>query len=370
MGISVAPARAPGKSRLPLHRGRGCAKMVRMPTVVYDPADIDFDSPGKRHYQVAFHQDSAWGYSLVPLTVIHGEMPAPGGHPGVAAFGGTHGNEWEGQVAVKRLCRDLDPAQMRGRVILVPQLSESACAANTRVSPLDRVNMNRAFPGDPRGSISYRIAHFVKTSIFPRVRVVLDIHSGGREGGFPIPTTSFHPIPDPAQRAEIAAVARLFDPAFVLIYSSRMASGLLTDEAEAEGKIAVGGEFGFGESVHPKGVLHAYEGIRNVLRHYGMLEGEVARIGPPRGAPVRYIDARNLEDYIPCPRNGVWEPVAELGADVQEGQLLGRLHDFADQASAPLDVCAHRRGVLAMLHLPAHCAKGTTLFVIAAEAVI
>ena len=341
--------------------------MVRMPTVVYDPAAIDFDSPGKRHYQVAFHFDSAWGYSLVPLTVINGLLPAPDGTPGVAAFGGTHGNEWEGQVALKRLCRDLDPAGMRGRLILVPQLSESACAANTRVSPLDGVNMNRAFPGNPRGSISFRIAHFVKTRIFPRVRVVLDLHSGGREGGFPVPTTSFHPIPDPAQRAEIAAVARLFDPEFVLIYASTMASGLLTDEAEAEGKIAVGGEFGYGETVHPKGVLHAYEGIRNVLRHYGMLPGEPAPIGPPRPAPARLIDARHLEDYIPCPRDGIWEPLAPLGSDVAEGDLLGRLHDFADHCSAPREIRAHRPGVLAMMHAPAHCTRGQTLFVIARE---
>ena len=51
--------------------------------------------------------------------------------------------------------------------------SESACEANRRESPLDGVNMNRAFPGKPRGSISYRIADFVKRQVFPRVRVVL-----------------------------------------------------------------------------------------------------------------------------------------------------------------------------------------------------
>ena len=73
---------------------------------------------------------------------------------GVAVFGGTHGNEWEGQVAVKRLCQDLEPDHLSGRVILIPQLSPSACIANTRTSPLDGVNMNRAFPGDPRGTRS------------------------------------------------------------------------------------------------------------------------------------------------------------------------------------------------------------------------
>ena len=120
-----------------------------MPTVVYDYTKIDFNKPGKHHYQVAFHLDSSWGYSLVPLTVINGlrESKSQNAPAGVAAFGGTHGNEYEGPVSVKRLCRDLDAAEMCGRVILVPQLSQSACVANTRTSPLDGVNMNRAFPG-------------------------------------------------------------------------------------------------------------------------------------------------------------------------------------------------------------------------------
>lgn len=154
--------------------------MSEAPQLIYDLSAIDFDTPGKRHYQIAVHLDSAWGYSLVPLTVVRG---AAGDGPGVAVFGGTHGNEYEGQIAVKRLCLDLDAAKMSGLVVLMPQLSESACRAGTRVSPLDGVNMNRAFPGDARGSVSYRISNFVKTNVFPRVRVVIDMHSGG--GGIP-----------------------------------------------------------------------------------------------------------------------------------------------------------------------------------------
>ena len=106
--------------------------------VIYNPADIDFARPGKHHYQVAFHLDGAWGYSLVPLTVING---AGGSNPnGIVCFGGTHGNEYEGQIAVKRLCNDLNPEEMSGRVILIPQLSESACIARSASSPTVRTS--------------------------------------------------------------------------------------------------------------------------------------------------------------------------------------------------------------------------------------
>jgi len=73
-----------------------------MPQLIHNYADIDFARPGKHHYQIAFHLDGSWGYSLVPLTVING---ARGTNPnGILCFGGTHGNEYEGQLALKRLC--------------------------------------------------------------------------------------------------------------------------------------------------------------------------------------------------------------------------------------------------------------------------
>jgi predicted deacylase len=337
-------------------------------TTVYSPSEIPFDRPGKHHYQVAFHLDSSWGYSLIPLTVMNGlRAPVAGSSPpGVAVFGGTHGNEWEGQVAVKRLACDLDPAELCGPVILIPQLSESSCVANQRISPLDGVNMNRAFPGNPRGTISYRIANFVKTFIFPRVRVVIDLHSGGNEGAFPI-CTSFHPILDRAQRAEMARVARLFDTPFIMIYSSQMASGLLTDEAEAEGKITIGGEFGFAEAVNRRGVNHAYEGVKNVLRHYGMLAGDMVKIDLSRSSAPRFMSAENLSDYIPCPQDGIWEPLVDVGADVVDGELLGRLHNFSNHAAEALEVRAHQAGILSTMHFAAVCRKGATLYVISKE---
>ena len=339
------------------------------PAIQHCPEEVDFDRPGKHHYRLAFHLDSGWGFSLVPLTVINGLRPvASGSAPAsMAVFGGTHGNEWEGQVTVKRLCQELDPNQISGRVILVPQLSQSACAANQRVSPYDNVNMNRAFPGNPRGTISYRIADFVKSHVFPRVRVVIDLHAGGREGGFAL-CTSFHPVPDTAQFAEISHVASLFDTPFVLIYSSQMASGLLSDEAEAEGKIAIGGEFGFGEGVNRRGVLHAHDGVLNVMRHYGMLSGEIRKIDTGRRSAPRLVDARNLEDYIPAPSTGIWEPLVELGEDVKQGQLLGRIHDFSNHSAPPREIHAHRAGVMIMMCGVATCQQGTTLFVIARDA--
>jgi len=226
--------------------------------------------------------------------------------------------------------------------------------------------MNRAFPGDPRGTLSYRIAHFVKSRVFPQVNVVLDLHAGGREASFPL-CTSLHPIADSAQQTAALTVARLFDTPFIYLYSRAMASGLLTDEAEAEGRIAVGGEFGFGEGSNRRGIAHAYEGVRNVLRHYGMLPGAVVRVDAARARPPRVVQAPDLADYVPCPIDGIWEPAVEPGMDVSVGELVGRLHDFDDHASAPVEITAHREGVIIALHFGAVSRRGATLYVIAQD---
>ena len=78
------------------------------PTIIHDFSKIDFEKPGKHHYNVAFHHDSSWGNSLVPLTVINGLR---GAGKTLAVFGGTHGNEYEGPVVL-----NLAPAKIAGEI--------------------------------------------------------------------------------------------------------------------------------------------------------------------------------------------------------------------------------------------------------------
>ncbi|MBI5880472.1 MAG: succinylglutamate desuccinylase/aspartoacylase family protein [Chloroflexi bacterium] len=335
-----------------------------MTQIIYDPGTIDFDKPGKQFYEVAFHLDGTWGYAMVPLCVVNGTAGPRA--QSMACFGGTHGNEYEGQVSVWRLMHDLDPAQISGQIILMPRHNQPACVAGMRPSPIDGVNMNRAFPGNPKGSITYRIAHFVTTHVLPRVNVVIDVHAAGTGNRFAL-CTSFHMVSDPKQLAEMSTVASLFDTPFVFIYSSEMASGLLTDQAEAMGKVTIGGEFGHSAAVSLDGVRHAYEGIKNVMRHYGMLGGAIERIAPNRPNPPRLVSAIHLDEYVPAPISGYFEPVLDVGAPVKQGDLVGRLYDFEMVDSPPIAVTAPRDGYVMLQPFQAPVLKGNTMLVIGQE---
>jgi predicted deacylase len=331
--------------------------------MIIQPGAVDWDRPGATHVRLSFGLDGSWGSSLVPLTVINPIRPASAPSSTVAIFGGTHGNEYESQVALTRLCADLDPSQVTGRVIIMPRLSEDACRHGTRAAAEDGVNMNRAFPGDPAGTLSYRIAHFVSSMIIPQAEVILDLHAGGRECAYAL-CTSLHPLPDPERFDRALDLASLFATPYVFIYSRQLATGLLTDFAEDQGKIAIGGEFGGGETVSPAGVAHVYQGVINVLRRQDVLPGEPEPILGRQPGAGRIVRADNLDDYVPAPCSGLWEPVVPLGSDVRAGQLLGRLYDVDHHPARFEPIRAHRDGVLIACYQRAVCPTGRTLIVI------
>ena len=54
-----------------------------------------------------------------------------------------------------------------------------AALAGRRTSPIDEKNLNRNFPGDPDGTITQQIAHYITTELIPLADIVFDVHAGG-----------------------------------------------------------------------------------------------------------------------------------------------------------------------------------------------
>src|SRR5688572_23839813 len=96
------------------------------------PQQLDLQSPGRRDYWVALEHGTMWGSHLIPLSVWVGPRAELG--KGLVAFGSTHGNEYEGPVALKHLLRQIDLADVLGRIIIVPVLNVEAFRTGTRDS--------------------------------------------------------------------------------------------------------------------------------------------------------------------------------------------------------------------------------------------
>src|SRR5699024_2114021 len=94
----------------------------------------------------------------------------------------VHGDEYDGQEAVRRLFPLLDPEQMHGTIIAIPCVNESAFVSDTRESSVDGANFNRIFPGSPDGTFSNRLADLYVNTIIPAADAMVDIHTGGAYG--------------------------------------------------------------------------------------------------------------------------------------------------------------------------------------------
>ena len=129
--ISIGPGRQAGYLRAPLSRNTSGWGMVEIPIIVREER-LGPDGP--------VHRRRAW------RRIRRARSPS---------------RAWRSA---------LDPAQIQGRVIMMPAVNIPAVLNDTRLSPVDDRDLNRCFPGNPRGTFSEMLAHFVDSVILPHVR--------------------------------------------------------------------------------------------------------------------------------------------------------------------------------------------------------
>jgi len=122
----------------------------------------------------------------LPGAVLAKDEPRPvisvtGAKPGPVLFvnAGVHGGEYPAIEAVIRLSKMLDPEKISGTVVLMPVLSLPAFRTRTPfVCPVDNVNPNRVFPGDPNGGYSEQMTHALIKEFVVHADAYIDLHGG------------------------------------------------------------------------------------------------------------------------------------------------------------------------------------------------
>lgn len=325
---------------------------------------IDFDRPGKQQgfMQVPYsHNLGGWANVMIPLTVI---VNGPG--PTVLVMGGNHGDEYQGQIAAMKLAREVAPDQITGRLILIPSLNFPAALAATRLSPLDGMNLNRAFPGEAEGTVTSQIAHYLSSVLFPLSDVVIDIHSGGRSMEF-VPCAHMHLVADRDQRAKMFAAMLAWGCDFGYIYADIAGHGLLPVEAENQGKLVVTTELGGGEGIPASVHRIAQSGLKNVLIHVGLLKGIEQTRAALGKAPTILTRALNREDYLLAPESGIFEISLDLGTMVKRGDTVGFIHHLERPDRAPEEIVAQGDGYLITMRAPCLTRQGDCVAVIAQQ---
>lgn len=270
------------------------------------------------------------GMALAPGRKVRVPLPVPGAQPletlclcGAApgrtlvVTAGVHGCEYVGVQALRRLAVELDPAELSGNVILLPLANPTGFYAGAKQGvPEDGVNLNRAFPGDPAGTLSARLAYALETALYQAADFLADLHSGDcNEALYPLvffPTAGTEAV----NRAALTAARAL-----TVHYRVRSTAqnGLYSWAVQKNIPALLIERGGLGLWSETE-VNACCEDVRALLRHLDILPG-----GNPFRDQVEIAEAR----YVESAADGLWHPAAGLNDSVKAGALLGRLEDLS-----------------------------------------
>ena len=286
-----------------------------------------------------------------------GRREIEGSQPGSAALiiGGVHGDEFESMAAIRRLIHTLEPASLKGRVILIPAVNEPAFWRGQRTAE-DGLDLARTCPGRADGSITERLAHAVSAEI-RAVDYLIDLHSGGMAMRM-CPTAGYTLHPDPVVLETQRRMARAFGLPIVWGTTSRL-DGRTLSVARDAGIPAIYCEWlGAGEC-DPAGVETYVEGCLNVLGELGVID---RRPSPSR---IRYEveDGRDAAGHLqvnyPAPFAGFFESCVELEQPVHPVDRIGVLYDLLGERHE--EIRCTQTGIVLCVRVFPRVAEGDSL---------
>lgn len=305
---------------------------------------IDLDAPGKRigHLRLSWSDNEhAYGVIPVPIAVIRG-----GDGPTALVSAGVHGDEYEGLVITRRLLAELSPADVPGRLIIMPGVNWPAVEARTRTSPIDLQNMNRAFPGHASAGPTAMIADFIERTILPQTDYAIDLHSGGTKSVF-TPCGYVYGMGEPGFRARKLAAAHAFGAPVSAVVMATSSGGSLSAACERHGVVMVATELGGGAMFSREAFAIGRDGTFNLLRHAGVLAGE------SRNTRTVLHHTASSDAFVMAPIDGLFEAMVGVDATVAAGDVAGRIWPMDDLSRSPVPCSFGASGkVLCMRAMP------------------
>jgi predicted deacylase len=258
--------------------------------------------------------------------------------PTIGISGSIHGNENTGSQAILELYRKIKDLPLKGRILLLPVANPRSFAANHRHNPLDQLNLNREFPGDPRGTYTQQLADALASEFFAKIEYNLDLHSGTDR-----PTVDYVYMWNAPELSRAFGSKVLYQPVEGKV-GTVYAGTSKTVSMDRHGTKVVTIELGGGIVDQTPYVERTVDGLINQLRLIGALEGDVK-------APPAQVVLHELVGIRPK-HGGFLEPLSPPNGEViKGGQLLGRVvspYDFEviEEIPTPFE-----NGIMVMQHL-------------------
>jgi len=262
----------------------------------------------------------------VPVTLISGAEEGPT----LSITAGMHATEYVGIVAAYELARRIDPAKLRGNVVIAPLMNRYGFdALSLRINPVDGANLNRIFPGDPNGTISYQIVDSVFRNVIIGADCYIDFHGGELfESLIPFVVcfdTGNGPLYEKAMELVRAFGLKYAwhapDPS--VSQKEGPQSGFAIAQAMMKGIPSFAAEAGTEAKLDSESVEILVQGTLNVMRQMGMLDG-------PKPANPEPIVSRK-EQYLIATNSGMLFAFVNVGDEVAKGQKMFEIKSLAGE---------------------------------------
>lgn len=265
-------------------------------------------------------EDDDGNKGYLPVSVVKGKKPGPT----FTIVAGVHGFEYPPIIATQHLIKEIAIDSLSGTIIFIPIANRGSFYSRTPfINPEDKVNLNNAFPGNPKGSITQRLAHIITKNIIPVSDVFLDIHGGDAPEDL-LPFICYYNNknrPKQTQMVKVLSEASGFE--YVVSYpytiSDDEPAKYTFKQVVQDGKVGLSIECGKLGNVQEESVSLIKKGVYNMLAEMKMY-GKAIETNTE-------ITRLNDQVYISSKQKGLFYSSHKAGDTVKKGAIVGYTTD-------------------------------------------
>ena len=253
----------------------------------------------------------------MPVRVIRGKKDGPR----LFVSAAIHGDEINGVEIIRRLLKLKNIRRLRGTLIAVPVVNVFGYTSRIRYLP-DRRDLNRSFPGSPRGSMASRLAHIFVKEIVENCTHGIDLHTGA------VHRSNLPQLRIRLDEEETLHLAKAFR--VPVIINANLRDGSLRQSVIEHNIPMLLYESGEALRFDEQSINVGLRGILSVMRELGML----AKRPAPKNA-ITPIVAQGSQ-WVRALESGTITFEKTLGEQVSTGDLLGTLSSPLGDKDVPV----------------------------------
>jgi predicted deacylase len=277
-------------------------------------------APGEKRCGYS-HVNVGSAHVHLPVLLVNGSRPGPR----LALTSGLHYGEFVGIEALRELARKCDGASLAGQLVACPLACPPAFfTQRSGASPLDGINPNRVYPGNPTGRPTERLVAWLFENLIRESDVFIDLHGGGVTMDL-VSFVAYRSSENPEQDRRALELAELFG--LPIVRGDAPTWGNSHAAATRAGIASLLVEVGARGSRSQEEAKLVRDGLLRVMKHLGMITEA------PAGSN-RSLERWRWTVEIEAPTEGLWYPEFQVGEEVEAGQVLGRILDPFDDVLA------------------------------------